>query len=914
MTFISSCNTSEHSVEIGGKEVAKTLGLSLPNVSCYLKYIYDPLGLLSACTVLAKITLQQLWLIKLSWDELVPDNVLMNWCKIRYNLSSLNSYASAAMLFVKILPSPRCMVSVMPVNQLMVVVYTKNQQLDAFINLLCAKTKVAPIKSLTIPKLELCGALILAKLARKVIDSARIKFDCCTFWTDSTIVLGWLRTSPHLLKVFVGNRVAEILSLTGNHQWRHVDSKQTPADLLPQGVFPDQLVNCKIWWEGPAFLTQDTSQWPLFTVSSANLLEFRPKKAPCLLITEKLDFPFEKFSSLSKLKRVISWIYRSLKIVVNRRKREILNCYLSKKLIFILHYASELKALLSGDSISKSNILNLSQFVDKDGILRVGDRLRNSPYVFDKKTPYSTPSQMSLVTADISQQTHPDVTSIPENRLSQYQKIQAAKQRFWQRWHKEYINQLQVKSKWLQNPNQDHVPPSLWRLFRVIAIHSGVDGQARVATLKTSHGEVRRAFSKLQNLLLKKLEQKYNGRSSEHEIALAHNESLKRTLKEKEEEFENLDISYMEEHHKTADKISFLNTEVSDRECYIRKLEKRLKDFEDEVTETEKRYVDDYNQQKSMIKKLYNKIEKLTAINQQLECKINNHIKEIQQQKKCNEDLMEINRSMVTSIRLLENENNSAALASASAALELEMQTTRETPDGEYTGKKTKQTDSQPCLITSGSSLRLQVGIYRCISRTTVSASMKGDVKLIYVPSHTGITGNEHGDKLALAGRNQNVVYQNNLVPSRSFLGLIKDKLWNQWISDYKNGYQNKHKTHPFKDTMIQQQGYNLADDNKDEDKSVLHPYTPPQNWKDDSNCVCGEYGSLGHIIFNCVARPQLCNRCYSQTLELLPDSVDPMELLSYLDPPDLNTPPSSGSSSGHNNTSTNDDILALFE
>nr|CAI5839695.1 unnamed protein product [Callosobruchus analis] len=124
----------------------------------------------------------------------------------------------------------------------------------------------------------------------------------------------------------------------------------------------------------------------------------------------------------------------------------------------------------------------------------------------------------------------------------------------------------------------------------------------------------------------------------------------------------------------------------------------------DEVTETEKRYVDDYNQQKSMIKKLYNKIEKLTAINQQLECKINNHIKEIQQQKKCNEDLMEINRSMVTSIRLLENENNSAALASASAALELEMQTTRETPDGEYTGKKTKQTDSQPCLITSGES------------------------------------------------------------------------------------------------------------------------------------------------------------------------------------------------------------------
>nr|CAI5847709.1 unnamed protein product [Callosobruchus analis] len=73
-----------------------------------------------------------------------------------------------------------------------------------------------------------------------------------------------------------------------------------------------------------------------------------------------------------------------------------------------------------------------------------------------------------------------------------------------------------------------------------------------------------------------------------------------------------------------------------------------------------------------------------------------------------------------------------------------------------------------------------------------VKASQKGDVKLIWVPSHTGIIGNEHADELALAGKNQNVVYQNNLVPGRSFVGLIKDKLWYQWTANYKNGYQNK--------------------------------------------------------------------------------------------------------------------------
>nr|CAI5834297.1 unnamed protein product [Callosobruchus analis] len=73
-----------------------------------------------------------------------------------------------------------------------------------------------------------------------------------------------------------------------------------------------------------------------------------------------------------------------------------------------------------------------------------------------------------------------------------------------------------------------------------------------------------------------------------------------------------------------------------------------------------------------------------------------------------------------------------------------------------------------------------------------VKASQKGDCKVHMGPSHTGITDNEHADKLALAGKNQNLVYQNNLVPGRSFLALIKNKLCNQWISNYKNGYQNK--------------------------------------------------------------------------------------------------------------------------
>nr|CAI5837366.1 unnamed protein product [Callosobruchus analis] len=161
-----------------------------------------------------------------------------------------------------------------------------------------------------------------------------------------------------------------------------------------------------------------------------------------------------------------------------------------------------------------------------------------------------------------------------------------------------------------------------------------------------------------------------------------------------------------------------------------------------------------------------------------------------------------------------------------------------------------------------------------------VKASQKGDVKLIWVPSHTRITGNEHADKLALAGRKQNLVHQSNLVPGRSFLGLIKDKLWNQWIANYKNGYQNKGQHYadiqptPSKIPWF----YNIKYNNRAMISLIIrmrtnHCCTPTHlhkiGMKDDPNCVCGEYGSLDHIIFNCIVRSQLGNSCYSQALEV---------------------------------------------
>ena len=102
-----------------------------------------------------------------------------------------------------------------------------------FISLVTAKTKVAPVKRLTIPHMELCGALILARMLHQ-LRSLFFYFPLGRVhtWTDSTIVLCWMKESPRQLKTFVGNCVAEIVELIPFAHWNHVGGNENPADCV----------------------------------------------------------------------------------------------------------------------------------------------------------------------------------------------------------------------------------------------------------------------------------------------------------------------------------------------------------------------------------------------------------------------------------------------------------------------------------------------------------------------------------------------------------------------------------------------------------------------------------------------------------------------------------------------------------
>ena len=125
-----------------------------------------------------------------------------------------------------------------------------------------AKTRVASLKLQTIPGLELCSVLLLARLLHHVRDVLGLSLKSTDAWHDSIIVIDWLAGNSRQFKPFVGNRVSTIVTLIPPRHWRHIKSDENPVDCASLGLFPVELDTHPLWWNGPHWLSQSPLSWP----------------------------------------------------------------------------------------------------------------------------------------------------------------------------------------------------------------------------------------------------------------------------------------------------------------------------------------------------------------------------------------------------------------------------------------------------------------------------------------------------------------------------------------------------------------------------------------------------------------------------------------------------------------------------
>ena len=372
--------------------------------------VFDPLGMAAPFTVQARIMMQRLWTRQLSWDDPLPEPELSQWLNWLHESNSLrNIKVSRCVRPREDVKSQElhvfCDASEAAFGAVIYMRSTTNSNVH-HCRFLIAKNRVAPLKKLSIVRLELQAALLGARLTSTVLTELSRKPDAVFYWSDSSVVLQYLSNESRRFHTFVANRVAEVKELTAGGTWRHVPGKLNPADDCSRGLDACELMAESRWLSGPAFLCRNQEDWPV-QVIPAPLTDEVAEVKPAILVSavgetcEPLPDP-AKFSCWLRCRRVAAWtrrfVHNAAADVDKRRRGPLTSQELKDAEIGILKqtqknsYPEEMRRLTLGYELpTKSSLLPLSPYCDENGLLRVGGRLGNAPVVEDARHPVILP-------------------------------------------------------------------------------------------------------------------------------------------------------------------------------------------------------------------------------------------------------------------------------------------------------------------------------------------------------------------------------------------------------------------------------------------------------------------------------------------------------------------------------------------
>ena len=375
--------------------------------------IFDLPGLISPLVIPGKLLFQKATKLKLSWDESVPDAIAQPW---RQWLSSLEN--------LECLQVPRCIkpFNVEDGNVTLQIHTFADASLEAYAavsylrcedltsgeitcRLIKSKAKVAPIKPVTVPRLELQACLIAARLSNTILLDMKLNDIESHYWSDSKIALGYVQNSTKRYHMFVSNRVGEISTLTDTANWNHVTSQENPSDLATRSKIMKPGDLNKLWFEGPDWLKMPPCNWPSTDISDFSLDHDPEVKVVAHVATCSIAHPtptllqnvFDHYSSFYSMKRAVVILTRWVKFATKRPTDLVVP--LTAKEMMTAEYAlitlcqknafcDEIAQLTRKEEVNVSSpIASLYPFLDKNDVLRVGGRTGSHPVILPGKHP-----------------------------------------------------------------------------------------------------------------------------------------------------------------------------------------------------------------------------------------------------------------------------------------------------------------------------------------------------------------------------------------------------------------------------------------------------------------------------------------------------------------------------------------------
>lgn len=365
--------------------------------------LFDPLQFLAPFTIRAKILLQKAWMTGIGWDDELPEAIITEAQEWFEELSDVISFSIPRYYFGsgRVLEIQLHTFTDASSEAYAAVSYLRSVTENGIsLRLVAAKARVAPLKAVSIPRLELLGAVLGYRLTMKL--TKLLSVSDFTLWSDSMDVIHWIRGRSRTYKTFVANRVAEIHGGTVPSQWRHVPGCMNPADVATRGMSIKELTHENVWCIGPEYLLGSPETWPVTKTGSyvaSEEVHMESKVMATSIKPSTADIRWNEFTSWISLKRVVAWRTEFVKILMKRsaKRRFLTASDLAAAETTIIRdvqresFPEIVKELSSGKITHQGTLRNLSPFLDEDGVLRVGGRLQNSNLPYDSKHPILLP-------------------------------------------------------------------------------------------------------------------------------------------------------------------------------------------------------------------------------------------------------------------------------------------------------------------------------------------------------------------------------------------------------------------------------------------------------------------------------------------------------------------------------------------